>query len=183
MKILKVLCLTMVLVLMLSCTAMAATVQLDTPQVDKTAKTAVVSGKIVDPAESSQVTIVVIESSKSLSSVASGDIVYVDQMALEADGTFSFSLAVNQEKFKGDQFKAYIGGTGVTTVSSATLNFGSTLKGDVTGDGKVSLLDYQLVVANFGKTTSKGDANGDGKVSLTDYQLVVANFGKTSASE
>jgi hypothetical protein len=50
-------------------------------------------------------------------------------------------------------------------------------EGDVTGDGQVNLADLNLVLANFGATTSDGDANGDGVVNLADLNLVLANFG------
>lgn len=175
-KFFKAICLAAALVLLVSFSAFAASIELDTPQVDKAERTATVSGKMMDPAANPQVTIVVIDSTASLSSMTDEDIVYLDQIPVEEDNTFSFSLAIDASK--GDKFTAYVGGTQVTAVSSKLINFGSAKEGDVNGDGKVSLQDYQLVVANFGKTTSEGDANGDGKVSLQDYQLVVANFGK-----
>lgn len=49
--------------------------------------------------------------------------------------------------------------------------------GDVTGDGSVDLADLNLVLANFGSSTSEGDTNGDGVVDLADLNLVLANFG------
>lgn len=49
--------------------------------------------------------------------------------------------------------------------------------GDVTGDGVVDLADLNLVLANFGSTTSQGDADGSGSVDLADLNLVLANFG------
>jgi S-formylglutathione hydrolase FrmB len=48
---------------------------------------------------------------------------------------------------------------------------------DVNNDGQVNLADLNLVLANFGQTTSSGDANGDGVVNLADLNLVLANFG------
>jgi hypothetical protein len=50
---------------------------------------------------------------------------------------------------------------------------------DVTGDGNIDLADLNLVLANFGTTTSNGDANGDGSVDLADLNLILANFGTT----
>jgi len=49
--------------------------------------------------------------------------------------------------------------------------------GDVNGDGAVDLNDLNLVLVNFGQTTSEGDANGDGVVDLNDLNLVLVNFG------
>jgi len=49
--------------------------------------------------------------------------------------------------------------------------------GDVTGDGQINLADLNLVLANFGQTTSDGDANGDGLVDLADLNLVLSQFG------
>ena len=52
--------------------------------------------------------------------------------------------------------------------------------GDVNHDGKVDIFDYNILVANFGKTGSAvtGDINHDGKVDIFDYNILVANFGK-----
>ena len=49
--------------------------------------------------------------------------------------------------------------------------------GDTTGDGTVDLDDLNLVLTNFGSTTTEGDANGDGTVDLDDLNLVLSNFG------
>ncbi len=48
---------------------------------------------------------------------------------------------------------------------------------DVTGDGNINLADLNLVLANFGQSTTDGDANGDGAVNLADLNLILANFG------
>ena len=50
---------------------------------------------------------------------------------------------------------------------------------DVSGDGSVDLSDLNLVLANFGQTTSDGDANGDGVVDLTDLNTILGAFGST----
>ncbi len=174
---LKVVSLVIVFVMILSCSVFAAapTIQLDKPTTDKEEKEAVVSGKVSNPVADTQVTILVIDSS--LSNMTDSNIAYVNQIPVEEDGTFAFSLAINQDNFSGDSFTAYVGGTEVATVKNTPLYFGNK-PGDVSGDGKVTMLDYQMVVTNFGKITSVGDASGDGKVSMLDYQLVVTNFGK-----
>lgn len=177
-KFLKVVCLATALVMILSSSAFAATVQLDTPVVDKEAKTAVVSGKIAAPEADSQATIVVVESSVSLSNLTDESIAYVDQIPVNQDGTFTFSMAINQENFTGDKFMAYVGGTAVASVSNALVNFGDGKKGDLTGDGYVDIEDYNLVVNNFSKATfdPRADGTGDGFVDIEDYNLVVNNF-------
>ncbi len=49
--------------------------------------------------------------------------------------------------------------------------------GDVTGDQSVGLADLNLVLANFGQSTSVGDADGSGEVNLADLNIILANFG------
>ena len=60
------------------------------------------------------------------------------------------------------------------------------LIGDINGDGKVSLLDYGLVLAHVKKTKlltgeqlQRADVNGDNKVTLLDYGLILAHVKKT----
>ncbi len=177
-KFMKAVCLATVFVMILSCSAFAATITLDTPQVDKEEKTAVVSGKIADPVADSQVTILVVESGTALSNLSDDKIAYVDQAPLDEDGTFSFSLAINQEKFTGDKFTVYVGGTGVTTVGSTPLNFGSGKEGDLTEDGFVDIEDYNLVIDNFNQKEfdPRADGTADGFVDIEDYNLVIDHF-------
>lgn len=55
------------------------------------------------------------------------------------------------------------------------------LPGDINGDSKVDIFDYNLLIADFGKTTpTPADIDGNGKVDIFDYSLLVANFGKTT---
>lgn len=54
---------------------------------------------------------------------------------------------------------------------------GSDCPGDVDGSGSVDLDDLNLVLTNFGQTTSIGDADGNGEVNLDDLNLVLTNFG------
>ena len=62
----------------------------------------------------------------------------------------------------------------------------TTLRGDVNGDGKVTLLDYGLVLAHVKRTKllagdmlERADVNGDGKVTLLDYGLILAHVKRT----
>lgn len=52
--------------------------------------------------------------------------------------------------------------------------------GDLNGDGKVDINDYNLLMGNFGKTGTVivGDIDGNGKVDIFDYNILVGNFGK-----
>lgn len=54
--------------------------------------------------------------------------------------------------------------------------------GDVNGDGKVDIFDYNILIGDLGKTGSPGfsraDINRDGKVDIFDYNVVIGNFGK-----
>ncbi|MFI4855991.1 MAG: choice-of-anchor B family protein [Phycisphaerales bacterium JB065] len=53
----------------------------------------------------------------------------------------------------------------------------ASVPGDANGDGAVDLADLNMVLANFGQTTSDGDVTGDGSVDLADLNLVLAEFG------
>ena len=62
----------------------------------------------------------------------------------------------------------------------------NSLPGDINGDGKVSLLDYGLVLAHVkrtklltGEQLQRADVNGDNKVSLLDYGLILAHVKRT----
>jgi hypothetical protein len=59
---------------------------------------------------------------------------------------------------------------------------GAKKPGDFNGDGKVDIFDYNVVLANFGKTGPVGfspaDLNADGKVDLFDYNMMLNYFGK-----
>jgi hypothetical protein len=51
---------------------------------------------------------------------------------------------------------------------------------DVTGDGAVSLDDFGVVKANFGRSPARhaqGDINYDGKVDLADFGILKKDFG------
>ena len=53
--------------------------------------------------------------------------------------------------------------------------------GDLNADGKVDISDYNVLVANFGKTgTNIADIYGNKIVDIFDYNALVGNFGKTS---
>jgi len=51
--------------------------------------------------------------------------------------------------------------------------------GDLDGNQSVDLDDLNLVLTNFGQSTSSGDADGNGKVDLDDLNMVLTNFGNS----
>jgi hypothetical protein len=52
--------------------------------------------------------------------------------------------------------------------------------GDIDGNNKVDIFDYNILLTNFGQTGSgiQGDLNGSGKVDIFDYNILLTNFGK-----
>jgi hypothetical protein len=53
------------------------------------------------------------------------------------------------------------------------------LPGDLNGDGKINISDYNILLQNFGNTTCSNVADIDGncKVDIFDYNILVENFG------
>lgn len=52
--------------------------------------------------------------------------------------------------------------------------------GDIDGNGKVDIFDYNILLTNFGKTGTgiQGDIDNSGKVDIFDYNILLTNFGK-----
>ncbi|MCY2926929.1 MAG: dockerin type I domain-containing protein, partial [Planctomycetota bacterium] len=85
---------------------------------------------------------------------------------------------------------SYVGTATFTTATGVfTYNLTATVfahAGDVNGDGQVSLLDYNVIKANFGNTYeggfhwADGDLNGDKQIGLLDFNIVKAHFGHTT---
>lgn len=69
-----------------------------------------------------------------------------------------------------------------TPIKTPTPTLIAVKPGDLNGDGKVDIFDYNIVVADFGKTGAPGfspaDINRDGKVNIFDYNILIGNFGK-----
>jgi hypothetical protein len=57
----------------------------------------------------------------------------------------------------------------------------SIIPGDLDGNGKVDIFDYNTLLTNFGKhgRNIPGDINHDRVVDLVDYDILQTNFGKT----
>jgi fibronectin type 3 domain-containing protein len=59
---------------------------------------------------------------------------------------------------------------------------GELIPGDANGDGVVDILDYNILVSNFGKTGmtwSQGDFNEDGVVDIKDFSILSSNYGQS----
>jgi len=75
-----------------------------------------------------------------------------------------------------------------------TAPFNVTLAGDITGDCRVSIVDFSLVVTHFGKASAhadwtdplklayRADVNGDGRVAVLDFSILVSRFNSTAAA-
>lgn len=52
--------------------------------------------------------------------------------------------------------------------------------GDIDGNNKVDIFDYNILLTNFGKSGSgiQGDIDSSGKVDIFDYNILLTNFGK-----
>ena len=70
-------------------------------------------------------------------------------------------------------------GGGVTTPSTPTLPLSAAAqKVDANKDGKIDVLDFNLLMVNWGKTGAGiiADFNGDGKVDVFDFNLLMINW-------
>ena len=58
------------------------------------------------------------------------------------------------------------------------------LPGDINGNGRVDIFDYNTLISHFGDRMpaegSPADLNGNGRVDIFDYNIIVSNFGRTS---
>lgn len=66
----------------------------------------------------------------------------------------------------------------ITVTNSGTPSPGK--KGDLNGDGKVSITDLSILLSHWNQTgvpANQGDVNADGKVNLTDLSILLSNWG------
>lgn len=72
------------------------------------------------------------------------------------------------------------GGGGSGGESNRGIILASALKGDADGNGKVDVLDFNVLMVNWGKTNANNvaDFNGDGKVDIFDFNLLMVNWTK-----
>lgn len=68
----------------------------------------------------------------------------------------------------------------VTAAPASSTPSATPKPGDIDGNGKVDIFDYNTLLANFGKTGTNlpGDLDQNGKVDIFDYNILLANFGK-----
>ncbi|MBI3576605.1 sulfatase-like hydrolase/transferase [Candidatus Gottesmanbacteria bacterium] len=93
------------------------------------------------------------------------------------------SVNINGLKSGLYQVKVYsIGPNGSGAYHIEEIKTQGTPSGDIDKNGKVDIFDYNLLVANFGKTGVAGftpaDIDNNGKVDIFDYNILVGNFGK-----
>jgi endonuclease/exonuclease/phosphatase family metal-dependent hydrolase len=78
---------------------------------------------------------------------------------------------------------------GATTLAPMTINLSArvAIAGDANLDDSVSLLDFNILAANFGAgagaTWNLGDFNADQMVNLLDFNLLAANFGLSAGAD
>ena len=74
----------------------------------------------------------------------------------------------------------------VTLAAGANTGIDKTIyAGEVTGDGKINIIDVALVIAAYDKEMSDYDVDGDGasKVGLIDVTTTIGNYGKRNVDE
>lgn len=69
---------------------------------------------------------------------------------------------------------------GSCVVPNSPVPTGTVKVGDVDGNGKVDIFDYNELLTNFGKSGAniRGDINNNGKVDIFDFNDLLTNFGK-----
>jgi len=86
--------------------------------------------------------------------------------------SINFDLAVTTPAASSPSPVVSTGGGGVPTLVPQT-----SIKGDITGDGKVDKYDFSLMMANWGKTGPNDcDLNNDNKVDKYDFALLMSNW-------
>jgi len=68
----------------------------------------------------------------------------------------------------------------VSCLATSSLPSHSPTTGDIDGNGKIDIFDYNILLTNFGKTGTNipGDLDKNGKVDIFDFNIVLTNFGK-----
>ncbi|MEK7544208.1 MAG: dockerin type I domain-containing protein [Patescibacteria group bacterium] len=101
------------------------------------------------------------------------------------DTTKEFSFTITAPSAPGTyplQWRMTNGGSnwfGDPTPRMSILVLPARLPADINADGKIDIFDYNILVAQYGKTgTNTADINGDGKVDIYDYNALVTDFGR-----
>ena len=200
-KFLKISSLALVLLMMFSMTTFAAELSAPSAEIDKDAKTVEISGTVTNAAEDQQVVILVVKSSvANLGSVSDSDIAYIDQVAANADGSYTIpTFGIDTDKMETEKFTAYIGGTGVSAPKPVSVDLGAGNPGDCAGlseaeggpgpDGEVGLADYVFIISNYKKSVYNDDPkvqaqlmiadfDENKEIGLGDYVTVISNYKK-----
>jgi len=76
-----------------------------------------------------------------------------------------------------------VSGVTFTAGVATSRSFGTLLTGDINNDNAITLPDFSLLSASFGRAQgqagydSRADLNGDNLVTLPDFSLLSSNFG------
>ncbi len=111
---------------------------------------------------------------------------YVDGSFVASDVASPYAFSWNTTGLSGShtiKTKAYdaAGNNTDSAVVTVNVNNGSSVQGDVNGDGHVTIFDLSTILTNFngtGKTKSQGDLTGDGTVNIFDLSIVLSNYGQ-----
>jgi hypothetical protein len=72
------------------------------------------------------------------------------------------------------------GSGGGATLASGSSNEASSKAADVNGDGKVGIMDFNLLMVNWGDNPANPntDLNGDGRVDIFDFNILMVSWSK-----
>lgn len=105
-----------------------------------------------------------------------GRISYVNQTTAGDNGSFEFQYTMAEEKI--GTYMVEVNAKGLASPVRTSFVYGSVLKGDLNGDGKVNSTDYAMLRRYLLDLLDEfpvkdglkaADINGDGKVNSTDY--------------
>lgn len=104
--------------------------------------------------------------------------VFVNGNSSQVNLTIPASLPTTPTSTSGDDGGG--GGGGATTTTTPQVAGVSTIKGDANNDQKVDILDFNILMINWGKTGSgiACDFNSDGKIDIFDFNLLMINWTK-----
>lgn len=98
--------------------------------------------------------------------------------SLGVGSTYYFTVAAYDSSHNVSSC-ATVTGTGKTEVSHL-----ATYRGDLNGDLKVDIQDYNIMITNFGQSAcgnpADADKNCSGAVGIFDYNYVISDFGKNA---
>jgi hypothetical protein len=91
-------------------------------------------------------------------------------------GSFNTGIyVVSARSIRSSQEKSDFGapvflGVGTTPRASGTS------RSDINGDNKVNLVDFSILLSNWGTATAASDLNSDGTVNLADFSIMLFNW-------